>query len=138
MKIVLISCVAMKNNHPCAAREMYISPLFRGAYAYAKNILRADKVFILSAKYGLIGEDELIEPYNETLNTKSDHEIRIWADNVYAKLQQQTDVTRDEFVFLAGERYRKYLVAKLANVEVPLQGLGIGKQLAFYKEKNNV
>lgn len=137
MKIVLISCVAMKNNYPCKAREMYVSPLFKGAYAYAKK-LNADKIFILSAKYGLLEEDALIETYNETLNTKVDKEIRVWADNVYAELQQKTDVMSDEFVFLAGEKYRKYLVSRLKNVDVPLKGLGIGKQLAFYKEKNNV
>lgn len=137
MKIVLISCVAMKNNHPCKAAEMYVSPLFKGAYKYAKKI-GADKIFILSAKYGLLDEHTLIEPYNETLNTKTDKEIRIWADNVYADLKQKTDVISDEFVFLAGEKYRKYLVSKLKNVQVPLKGLGIGKQLAFYKENNNV
>lgn len=137
MKIVLISCVSMKNNYPCIAREMYVSPLFKGAYAYAKK-LNADKIFILSAKYGLLDEEQLIEPYNETLNTKSDNEIRIWADKVYAELQRKTNVQTDEFVFLAGERYRKHLVAKLANVHIPLAGLGIGKQLAFYKEHNHV
>lgn len=137
MKIVLISCVAMKNNYPCAAHEMYVSPLFKGAYAHAKK-LHADKIFILSAKYGLLSEDDRIEPYNETLNNKPDKEIRIWADKVFAELQRKTDVSSDEFVFLAGERYRKYLVTRLKNVEVPLKGLGIGKQLAYYKEKNNV
>ena len=137
MKIVLISCVSMKNNYPCKAREMYVSPLFKGAYSYAQK-LNADKIFILSAKYGLLEEDTLIEPYNETLNTKKDLEIRAWADKVFAELQQKTDVKKDEFVFLAGEKYRKYLVARLTNVEIPLKGLGIGKQLAYYKEKNNV
>lgn len=137
MKIVLISCVSMKKDYPCIAREMYISPLFRGAYAYAKK-LNADKIFILSAKYGLLDEEQWIEPYNETLNTKSDCEIRIWADKVYTELQRKTNVNADEFVFLAGEKYRKYLVTKLANVQVPLVGLGIGKQLSFYKEHNNV
>ncbi len=44
------------------------------------------------------------------------------------------DPKTDEFVFLAGERYRKYLLPLLKNVSVPLQGMGIGKQLAFYKE----
>lgn len=127
----------MKNSYPCAAREMYTSPLFKGAYAYATKI-NADKIFILSAKYGLLEEYALIEPYNETLNTKSDKEIRAWADEVFAELQQKTDVNNDEFVFLAGEKYRKYLVTRLKTVEVPLKGLGIGKQLAFYKEKNNV
>ena len=137
MKIVLISCVSKKHNYPCKAVEMYISPLFKGAYKYAK-IINADKIFILSAKYGLLDEDTLITPYNETLNTKSDKEIRIWADNVLAELREKTNIEEDDFIFLAGAKYRKYLAQKLTNVEVPLMGLSIGKQLAFYKEKNNV
>jgi hypothetical protein len=37
-------------------------------------------------------------------------------------------------VFLAGERYRKYLIPHLTNHEIPLRGLGIGKQMRFLKE----
>ena len=33
--------------------------------------LVADKIYIISAKYGLVLEDKIIEPYNETLKDKS-------------------------------------------------------------------
>jgi len=111
---------------------MYISPLFRGAYRYAKKI-GADKVYILSAKYGLLEETDMIEPYNETLNTKSVSETKKWALNVLATLSQKTNVQTDEFVFLAGEKYRRYLVENLHHILIPLKGMSIGKQLAFYK-----
>ncbi len=75
MLVVLISCVSKKKNSPSMAKDMYISPLFKGAYQYSKK-LGADLVFILSAKYGLLEESAWIEPYNETLNTKTDKDIR--------------------------------------------------------------
>lgn len=133
MRIVLISCVAMKKEIPALARDMYISPLFKGAYRYACK-LGADRIFILSAKYGLLEETTMIEPYNETLNSKSVSEIKKWASNILNVLSQKTDLQEDEFIFLAGEKYRKYLIDSLRHFSVPLKGLPIGKQLAFYKK----
>lgn len=67
MKIALISCTSRKMDNPCRASEMYLpSPRFKLAYDYAKK--NADLVYILSAKHGLLHENETIEPYNETLN----------------------------------------------------------------------
>ena len=63
-----------------------------------------------------------------------DEEIKKWADKVLEILKKQTDLERDEFVFLAGEKYRKYLIPEIKNYKIPLQGLGIGKQLKFLKE----
>jgi cytoplasmic iron level regulating protein YaaA (DUF328/UPF0246 family) len=88
---------------------MYISTLFKGAYKYAYTP-GADKVFILSAKYGLIEESDVIEPYNETLNTKPVIEIKNWAKNVLESLSKKCDLQEDDFDFLAGEKYWRYLI----------------------------
>ncbi|HOU09151.1 MAG TPA: hypothetical protein PLD68_00415 [Clostridiales bacterium] len=137
MLVVLISCVAKKKKVPSPANEMYVSPLFKGAYRYAQK-LGADKIFILSAKYGLLEEDDIIEPYNETLNDKTQEDVKKWAISVIQKLNTHSDIQNDFFVLLAGERYRKYLLSDLNNCSIPLKGMPIGKQLAFYKENNNV
>jgi hypothetical protein len=57
---------------------------------------------------------------------------REWAARVLRRLAAVTDLQRDQFVFFAGLPYRKFLIPHLARYEVPLEGLGIGKQLAFY------
>jgi len=132
MRIVLISCVSVKRRESSLAKDMYISPLFKGAYHYAKK-LKADRIYILSAKYGILEEDDYIEPYNETLNNKSQAEIKTWATKVLEKLRCRVDLGNDEFIFLAGEKYRKYLINEMSNHSVPLKGLSIGKQLSFYK-----
>ncbi len=134
-KIILISCVSKKQTVKAKAKDIYISPLFKLNLAYA-NSLNPDKIFILSAKYGLLNLEQDIEPYNLTLNNLKDKEIKIWADKVLEQLKKETDLEKDEIIFLAGEKYRKYLIPNIKNYNIPLKGLGIGKQLNFLKEKN--
>jgi len=134
MKIVLISCVSKKLNHKAQAKELYISSLFKLNMKYAQS-LNPDKIFILSAKYGLLSLEEEIEPYNETLNEKTDGEIKEWSEKVLKQLAKEADLENDEIIFLAGEKYRKYLVPQIKNYKIPMEGLGIGKQLEFLKHK---
>ncbi|OGG39832.1 hypothetical protein A2118_00215 [Candidatus Kaiserbacteria bacterium GWA2_50_9] len=131
-RIVLISCVSTKLGKPAKARDLYISPLFRFNLAYAES-LKPDMVFILSAKYGLVPLNRKIAPYNETLNTKRNAAKKIWANKVLHQLKAKTDLKLDEFILLAGERYRRFLLPHLARVRIPLKGLGLGRQLQFLK-----
>jgi cytoplasmic iron level regulating protein YaaA (DUF328/UPF0246 family) len=126
--VVLISCVSKKLNHNALAAELYISPLFRLNLAYAKK-LHPDAIYILSAKYGLLRLDDAVEPYDLTLNEMRNEQVRAWAHLVLRRLQEETDLEADHFVFLAGANYRKYLPPHLKSYEVPLEGLRIGEQL---------
>ena len=131
-EVVLISCVSKKLPHKAPAGELYTSDLFKKNFAYAKR-LKPDAIYILSAKYGLLGLDEEVETYNQTLNTMSAREVEAWAKKVLMQLGVVSDIKKDKFVFLAGERYRKYLVPHMVHTGVPMRGLGIGKQLQFLK-----
>jgi cytoplasmic iron level regulating protein YaaA (DUF328/UPF0246 family) len=133
-RIVLISCASRKKSIGSPAGEMYQSQLFRSCMKYAR-LLKPDRIMILSAKYGLLGMEDYIEPYNMTLNSMSDADIRAWSDSVVESLRKVSDLNDDEFIFLAGQRYRKYLIPHLGHYDVPMQGLGIGKQLKFLKER---
>src|SRR5262249_14293900 len=62
--VVLISCVKSKRGQRCRAGDMYTSALFQKMMAYAQR-LKPKRIFILSAKYGLLSPDE-IEPYVRT------------------------------------------------------------------------
>lgn len=64
--------------------------------------------FILSAKYGLVAPDELIGPYEQTLNTMPIQERRAWARRVVSQLSARMPLLR-HIVFLAGARYREFL-----------------------------
>ena len=129
-RIILISCVSQKLPYKTSARHLYISPLFKKNLAYAQR-LNPDAIFILSAKYGLVDLDQDIEPYDLTLNTLTADQIKMWAAHVLAQLSEKADLRQDHFIFLAGQKYRKYLLPKIKSYEIPLEGLPIGKQLQF-------
>lgn len=133
-KIVLISCVSKKLAHPANARDLYVSPLFRLNLEYAKK-LKPDTIYILSAKHGLLDLDTEIEPYNLTLNNMPSRQVQAWAEQVLEHLKERADLSKDHFVLLAGQKYRKFLVPRLASYEVPMEGLTIGRQLRFLSER---
>lgn len=135
-KIALISCVSKKLNRKAKARELYTSALFKGNLLYARQFNSA-ATFILSAKYGLLSLDEEIEPYDITLNKINNKARKEWAEKVLNQLKKVSDLDKDEYIFLAGENYRKYLLPFIKHYSIPMQGLGIGKQLKFLKEKNS-
>lgn len=86
--IAFISCVKTKQNK---AQDMYISDLFKKSLKYAKQ--HADKIYILSAKYGLLKLDEIIYPYEKTLNGLSEYEKKEWAYKVFKQFINEGGVT---------------------------------------------
>jgi hypothetical protein len=131
--IAFVGCVKSKKDHPCKAEEMYTSDLFKKGLAYAKK--NASKVYILSARYGLVKLDEVISPYQETLNTKTREQQKKWAYKVYLQLKQEHVDFNEAAIFLCGENYRRYLMQLFKNSFCPIEGLSFGKILKFYKEK---
>lgn len=104
--IGLISCVSKKRLSAAEAKDLYDSALFDKSRKFVEQ--RCDSWFILSAKYGLVEPEDVIEPYEETLNTKSRRERDEWADRVWAILHQRLKPD-DHVTILAGERYRESL-----------------------------
>lgn len=78
--IIFIYCVKLKKNKKCKAEELYISDLFKKSLAYAKK-QKPNKIFILSAKYGVLELKDIIEPYEVTLNKLNKQEKKKWAYN---------------------------------------------------------
>lgn len=133
-KIILISCASKKLSGSAKAKDLYISPLFKKKLAYA-HMLKPDKIFILSAKYHLVPLNRIISPYNLTFNEMSVKEIRVWAKKVIVALKKEAKLNNDEFIFLAGENYRRFLIPEIKNYKIPMKGLGIGEQLKFLTDR---
>lgn len=127
-KIVLISCVSQKLPYRSKAKDLYISSLFKKSLAYARK-LKPDAIYVLSAKYGLLDLEAVVDPYNFTLNTVTAAENRGWARYVAQQLSKVADLKRDHFIFLAGNNYRKNLLPLISSYEIPMEGLTIGRQL---------
>jgi len=133
-KIVLISCASKKLAFKSKAEDLYINSLFRLSLAYTKK-LKPDKIFILSAKYGLLDLNDEIATYNETLNNKPVSDIKIWAEKAVTDLGKIANLQSDVFIFFAGKKYREYILPQIRYYKIPLKGLRIGEQLKFLKNK---
>lgn len=132
-RIVLISCVKTKLDHPAKAENLYISDLFVKNLAFAKK-LKPDYIFILSAKYGLLKLNDRIAPYEKTLNQMPVHERRAWASGVISELSKYANLDQDEFIILAGNKYREFLLPNMRNYKIPFEGLSFGNQLKALKK----
>lgn len=133
-----MACVKGKLYHPAQARDLYDSPLFRGRRRHVER--SCGSWFVLSALHGLVDPEETLAPYDRTLRTASNAERRAWAERVMVQLSESLgDLEGRVFEIHAGASYRDHgLVAALeaagAKVENPTEGLGIGRQLAFYAQ----
>jgi cytoplasmic iron level regulating protein YaaA (DUF328/UPF0246 family) len=135
-KVVFVSCVSKKEEQPQPAGKLYISSWFKKAAAFARR--EGDRWYILSAKHGLLPPPKVIAPYDVTLNNMKAPERRAWAEKVVTQIKSYTNPD-DELVFLAGNRYREYLVEPLREagykISIPMEGLRIGEQLSWLNER---
>lgn len=137
--VFLVSCTKGKQEKACAARDLYVSSLFRKARQFAEA--SGCPWFILSAKHGLIAPHQIIAPYEQTLNTMRVADRKAWAKHVAAQLAEAApELSR--VVFLAGRRYREFLTQHLTRrgveVSVPMQGLRIGEQLRWLGQQPGI
>jgi hypothetical protein len=77
-RVLLVSCGKAKVEQPSAARDLYTSPRFRKARAYAEA--NEDAWFILSAEHGLVAPDEWLGPYERYLPDTPPSYRRAWGE----------------------------------------------------------
>ena len=136
MRIGLVGCVKTKQQIPAPAAELYTSPLFRGRRAVVEA--SCDRWYVLSAQHGLVAPDQVLEPYDAALTAVPVSERRLWAARVLAELNEQLDTLEGRWFELhAGAAYTDFglaagLRAAGATVELPVAGLTMGEQLAWY------
>ena len=123
-RIILISCAAKEINSTAKAKNIYITEAFKKSLDYA-YLLKPDKIFFLTLNQGLIGVNEELISSAETLDDKDDDEIMAWTGEVLEMLKLEADLQKDEFIFLAGPNYRKYLIAHIKNYKISTVGLSL-------------
>jgi hypothetical protein len=131
----LISCSKSKGGHRDIARNMYVSPIFR------KSVMVVEgwnlPFSILSAKYGLLHPDELIEPYDLTLKGASKQFKSEWARKVDEQIRNSID-PKKHLIALAGDDYCAPLTEAGAghplNYLAPMRGLSLGNRLVFLNQ----
>lgn len=85
----------------------------------------------------MLRPDEVVEPYERTLNNMPKQQRLAWAELVQQRLLELLP-TGIEVILLAGSRYREGIEAFLRRrgftVTVPLAGLKFGQQLHRLQE----
>ena len=133
LRIAIISCSKKKQKGIHRADELYISAFFRASLAYALE--NFDRVYILSAKYGLLTLHRRVKTYEKSIRSLSGVQRRRWAEKVAGEMRQYLR-SGSRITFFCGELYRKDLLPLLKEdfqCSAPLKGLSLGKQLQWYK-----
>ena len=142
MRIALVACggrdTGGQPRPPAPAREVYDGPLFRARRRHVAA--SCDRWFVLSPRYGLVGPEDLVEPETERLVDLPRAWREAWTAAVLAELDEVCGSLAGSVVELhAGRAFCEAglehgLVARGASVARPVQGLGQGKQLSWYRQ----
>lgn len=149
-RLLIVGCGAAKHAIAQPAKSLYVGPLFTSARRYAEQEIEVGHVLawrILSAKYGLIAPEQVIEPYNVRLagGPRDPAFDRLLAEQLGAWLRElgaSSHPTRDPFCTLevhAGEAYVAAVawcagdMATNTRISAPLAGLSLGHRLGWYK-----
>lgn len=133
--IVVIPCGGKKADKACKARDLYIGSYHKACQQYALALVGGDaaRVFILSAKYGLLTLDRVVEPYDLRMGGEGCVD---WKE-VYSQAIV-LNIVDEEVIALGGRDYTDICRKVWDKCQTPLDGVGgIGKQLAWLKEHLN-
>lgn len=138
MIVGLVGCCGPKLDHAARARDLYVSPLFQKASAWADA--HCDEWAIVSALRGVVPPDRVLRPYEARLPKGALY--RDWQLASHAQLHELYPQA-SKFIFLAGADYAcdvaencPYHSSQTETCrlpfEFPLLGLGIGDRLKFF------
>jgi cytoplasmic iron level regulating protein YaaA (DUF328/UPF0246 family) len=134
--LALVSCGKNKLDHKAPAKELYTGDLFKKARAYVERT--CNDWMILSAKHHLVDPEESLDPYELTLNGLPKALLQTWSQKIHEQIKQNWSTDTVIHIY-AGRDYRKFLEPLLKvdgyTILVPLQGLGIGEQLSWFKKR---
>lgn len=136
--VLLVTCVKTKRAQPAAAKDLYVSPLFRRERRYAEG--RGLPWFILSAEHGLVTPDEWLSPYERYLPDTPASYRSAWGRWVAEKLDVLVGPLAGKLIEIhAGKTYldviAEPLQAKGARLLSPLHGLSMGQRLSWYDDQ---
>ncbi|MGW3915883.1 DUF6884 domain-containing protein [Streptomyces sp. NPDC005070] len=125
-ELVIIPCGSRKLERPARAADLYIGSYHR-ACRRAADALRPERLLILSARYGLLDLDDIIEPYDTPHGAAG-------ATTSQLLLRQATErdiVLLDPVVALGGARHTALVHAVWPHARTPLRGTrSMGEQMA--------
>ena len=133
LRVAIIGCSKTKRPGRRKVRYLYCSARFKQSLAYA--LKEYDRVYVASAKHGLLGLDQTVQSYDLSLDTLTERGQRRWALKV--ALQIRKNIPADaKLDFYCSKKYRDPLAGMLEGREVaaPLAHLGRSQQMTWYKK----
>ncbi len=125
--LVVVGCGMVKLDHPAPAGELYTGGFHRKCLRTARALTEDASIRILSARYGLVALDRVVDPYDLSLGDPG----AVDAVELRAQAVEQGLLGVDRVVALGGTRYAYLVKAVWPHAETPLVGVGgIGHQLA--------
>lgn len=122
---IIIACGSKKLDHPATAGDMYVGALFRNARRAAEAT--GLPWWIMSAKYGIIPPDEMIEPYDMTYGKTT--------GRTPGEIATQLTGVPLPMWALVPARYADVLCQAIGSslIRAPLRGLSMGMQNRVFK-----
>jgi len=138
-ELILVGCVSSKRPEASLAKDLYKSTLWdkRRRYAEATNRPWA----ILSAEYGLVQPDDVIEPYDRYLGSQARDYLEQWSRTTGdAVVRMCRNIGATSVEIHAGKAYiESGLEDRLHQMGIrvvrPLEHLRRGEQLAWYNAR---
>jgi hypothetical protein len=128
--VALIGCSGKKAPHAAIPCLLYLGTRFQRSLDVAITRLKVERVFVVSAKHGLLPLYEKIEPYDESLAALTIEERRAWARAV-ARDPARRVPNATRVTVLADDLYANPLRAYLPDAAYPLAGMAEGAQKAW-------
>lgn len=134
LHVTLIGCGKSKAPRAQPARALYTGSLFPACLEHA--LATSNEVRIVSAKHGLLGLDDVVEPYDVRVDDLPDGQSRrSWGENVVQALVSAFPGRALDVTLLMGGAYADLLVPALDEAciawERPLDGYPTGMRLSW-------
>lgn len=125
----VVNCGGTKLAHKAPAKEIYKSSYFQAKREFCEEVM--DEWIILSAEYGILQPDEVIEPYDKSLETLTSGEIEEWKAEVLDYPYEDYTVVE----ILLSSDYYEPLKEDFDQMDVPISTplvrMGIMHQVEF-------
>ena len=110
------------------ASKLYIGRVFTTTLKFARSRFSEERIFIISAKYGLIPTNTIIAPYNLKMGL---NEV-VNRDMVHSQAQA-LGILGQDILIIAGEPYRKIISSAFIDSKItnPVEKLRIGYLLQY-------
>ena len=128
--LIVISCGSAKTDFATNAEHLYTGTPFKLALRYAKVLVPRNQIRILSAKYGLLGLDDIVEPYKLRMGKPGS----IVSDKVKAQAASQGIMSANKVVVFGGIDYYNLCATIWPHATRLYEGITIDKITKLYAQ----